>query len=65
MLSSGTRAMDAWHLICADRAAEELAEPSEKRSFATRDTEQAAIARELGFTTVQQPILSSGRSTRG
>lgn len=44
--------MDAWHLACASLAAEELAEPGEERGFATRDTEQAAVARELGFTTV-------------
>jgi predicted nucleic acid-binding protein len=49
---SGIRAMDAWHLACAQLACDALAEPGEKRGFATRDTQQAQVARELGFTIV-------------
>ena len=47
----GTRAMDAWHLACASIALPALAEPGEQLGFATRDAEQAAVARELGFAT--------------
>lgn len=47
--SSGIRAMDAWHLACARLAFDELAEPGEELGFATRDSEQAAVARDLGF----------------
>lgn len=48
----GLRAMDAWHLACANLAFEELAEPGEELGFATRDSEQAAVAREFGYTLV-------------
>ena len=50
--SSGIRSMDAWHLACATIATDALAEPGEERAFVTRDTKQADIARELGFTIV-------------
>ena len=46
------RAMDAWHLACASLALSELSEPGEERGFATRHSEQAAVARELGFATL-------------
>lgn len=46
---SGIRAMDAWHLACARLALDELSEPGEEHGFATRDVEQAAVAREMGF----------------
>ena len=46
---SGIRSMDAWHLACARLALDALGEPGEELGFATRDEEQAAIARELGF----------------
>lgn len=49
---TGIRSMDAWHLACASLALPALAEPGEGLGFATRDAEQAAVARELGFTTV-------------
>ena len=49
---SGIRSLDACHLACAILAFEALAEPGEQPGFATRDAEQAAVARELGFTTV-------------
>lgn len=45
----GLRAMDAWHLACAQLAFEDLAEPGEALGFATRVAEQAAVARELGY----------------
>jgi predicted nucleic acid-binding protein len=48
----GIRAMDAWHLACATITVPQLAEPGEARAFATRDTEQASAARELGLTTM-------------
>ena len=48
----GIRAMDAWHLACASLALAELGEPSEKFGFATRNAEQAAVARALGFVTL-------------
>ena len=47
---TGIRSMDAWHLACARLTLAELAEPGEERAFATRDDQQAAVARELGFT---------------
>jgi hypothetical protein len=37
-------------IACASIAFDELAEPGEVRAFATRDAEQAAVARLLGFT---------------
>lgn len=46
---SGIRSMDAWHLACARLALDELSEPGEERGFATRDGEQASLAREMGF----------------
>lgn len=48
----GIRSLDAWHLACAALAAEELLEPGERLAFATRDAEQAAAARQLGFELV-------------
>lgn len=48
--SPGIRSRDAWHLACASLTLAELAEPGEERAFATRDDQQAAVARELGFT---------------
>lgn len=50
--STGIRSMDAWHLACARLALDELGEPGEERGFATRDEEQAAVAREMGFAIV-------------
>ncbi len=50
--SFGIRSMDAWHLACARLALDELREPGEECGFATRDEEQAAVAREMGFTIV-------------
>lgn len=50
--SSGIRSMDAGHLACASIAFDNLAEPGEERGFATRDAEQAAVAKELGYTIV-------------
>ncbi|HEU4849235.1 MAG TPA: hypothetical protein VFS93_02375 [Terrimesophilobacter sp.] len=41
--------MDAWHLACARLALDELSEPGEERGFATRNAEQAAVARDMGF----------------
>lgn len=49
---TGIRSMDAWHLACASLALPALAEPGEQLGFATRDAEQAAVARELGYTVV-------------
>jgi predicted nucleic acid-binding protein len=49
---SGIRSLDAWHLACAILAFEALADPGEQLGFATRDAEQAAVARELGFATL-------------
>jgi predicted nucleic acid-binding protein len=49
--ASGIRSMDAWHLACAMLAFDELAEPGEDRVFATRDIEQLALARQLGWRT--------------
>jgi uncharacterized protein len=47
--SSAVRSLDAWHLACARLALDELAEPGEERGFATRDAEQAAVAKQMGF----------------
>ena len=47
---TGIRSMDAWHLACASLALPALAEPGEELGFATRDAEQAAVAREFGYT---------------
>jgi hypothetical protein len=41
-----------WHLACARLAFDALAEPGEACGFATHETKQAAVARELGFTTL-------------
>ena len=49
---TGLRSMEAWHLACANLAFDELAEPGEELGFATRDSEQAAVAREFGYTLV-------------
>jgi predicted nucleic acid-binding protein len=49
---TGIRSLDAWHLACAQLAFDDLAEPGEQRGFATRDDQQAALARELGFATI-------------
>lgn len=48
----GLRAMDAWHLALARLALPELASPNEPLAFASRDTAQAAVARDLGFEAV-------------
>jgi uncharacterized protein len=48
--TSGVRAMDAWHLACASLAFADLAEPGELCVFATRDEEQARLARTLGWS---------------
>lgn len=48
----GLRAMDAWHLACAQLILPQLAEPGEERAFATRDIEQAEAARALGFASI-------------
>lgn len=52
VLDHGVRSLDAWHLACASLASEELTEAGETLAFATRDAEQAAAARELGFELV-------------
>ena len=54
----GLLSMDAWHLACANLAFEELAEPGEELGFATRDSEQAAVAREFGYTLVFEKELT-------
>jgi uncharacterized protein len=46
----GLRAMDAWQLACANLAFEALADPREERAFATRDAEQALVAKHWGYT---------------
>jgi predicted nucleic acid-binding protein len=48
----GLRAMDAWHLACAAIALPLLAEADEIQAFATRDTEQAAAARDMGLRVI-------------
>lgn len=48
----GLPAMDAWQLASANLAFEALANPSEERAFATRDKEQAIVARDWGYTTI-------------
>lgn len=45
----GLRAMDAWHLATATLILPELLEPGELASFASRDGDQAEVARILGF----------------
>ncbi|WP_022885905.1 type II toxin-antitoxin system VapC family toxin [Glaciibacter superstes] len=45
----GLRAMDAWHVACAELCFRELAEPNEALGFATRDDEQAEVARSRGW----------------
>lgn len=51
VVSYGIRAMDAWHLACASLLLPELA-GDEEPAFASRDKEQAAVARARGFTIV-------------
>jgi predicted nucleic acid-binding protein len=46
------RAMDAWHLAVADLAVPALTEKGEEMGFASRDEDQASIAKQLGFTRV-------------
>ncbi len=46
---TGLRAMDAWHIACAELCFRELAEPGETLAFATRDNEQAEVARGRGW----------------
>jgi predicted nucleic acid-binding protein len=48
----GLRAMDAWHLACALVVLPELAEAGEMQAFATRDSEQAAIAEASGLRAI-------------
>lgn len=45
----GLRAMDAWHVACAELCFRELAEPNETLGFATRDAEQTEAARSRGW----------------
>lgn len=46
------RAMDCWHLAVATITVPPLAEPGEEIAFASRDEDQGAVARLLGFTHV-------------
>ena len=48
----GLRAMDAWHLSLAQIVLPDLAAQGEPLAFASRDTAQATVARELGFEAV-------------
>jgi predicted nucleic acid-binding protein len=43
------RALDAWHLACAQLVLPALAEPGEATAFASRDEAQAAVAQALGL----------------
>lgn len=45
----GLHAMDAWHLACALVVLPQLAESGETQAFATRDSEQATVARVRGL----------------
>jgi predicted nucleic acid-binding protein len=51
VIAHGIRAMDAWHLACASLAVPEVA-GDDAYAFASRDKEQAAVARARGFTLV-------------
>ena len=46
---TGVRAIDAWHIASAELCFRELAEPDETLAFATRDNEQAEVARSRGW----------------
>lgn len=46
------RAMDAWHLAVAQIVLPALAEAGEEQAFASRDADQADVARKLGFVIV-------------
>jgi len=46
---TGLRAMDSWHVACAELCFRELAEPGETLTFATRSVEQAGVARSRGW----------------
>lgn len=50
--ATGLRAMDAWHIACAELCFREFGEPGERPVFATRDLEQAAVARARGWTVI-------------
>jgi hypothetical protein len=43
------RAMDAWHMAVAAITIPPLLEPGEERAFASRETPQRDVARNLGF----------------
>jgi predicted nucleic acid-binding protein len=49
VVKHGLRAMDSWHLATAKLGLPLLAEPHEELGFASRDSEQSAIAATLGF----------------
>lgn len=51
VVAHGIRAMDAWHLACASLVVPEIA-GEEAFAFASRDKEQAAVAKARGFTLV-------------
>jgi predicted nucleic acid-binding protein len=51
VIAYGIRAMDAWHLACAALLLPEIA-GDEEPAFASRDKEQAAVAKARGFTLV-------------
>lgn len=51
VITYGIRAMDAWHLACASIAVPEIA-GDEQIAFASRDKDQAEVARARGFTLV-------------
>lgn len=48
----GLRAMDAWHLAMAKLTLPSLIEPGEETAFASRDTDQRAVAEKLGFRAI-------------
>lgn len=49
VVAYGIRAMDAWHLACASLLLPEF-EGDDELAFASRDKEQAAVAKARGFT---------------
>jgi predicted nucleic acid-binding protein len=51
VVAYGIRAMDAWHLACASLLLPELA-GDEEAAFASRDKEQAEVAKARGFEIV-------------
>ncbi|HMG40891.1 MAG TPA: type II toxin-antitoxin system VapC family toxin [Acidimicrobiales bacterium] len=48
----GIRAMDAWHLAAASLMLPELVGPGQTAAFATRDADQAKVAKSLGFEVI-------------